>query len=129
MKISEINSGINTLIEKYFDQIQIEDTDYVPFDGALSDAAYLLLNIPISMLREYSKLKGQTNLPDGAEFWKEAGLRKKLRDSDKISRQSHEPLKDILEFLGGEVWGEYQHLGNSERIRLSITEIPEFYEE
>ena len=129
MKLSDIESGINTLIEKYLEQIQIEDVDYVPVDGALSDAAYLLLNIPLPMLQEYSKLKGQTTeLPDGAEFWRETGLGNRLRNVDKHSR-SHEPLEDILEFLGGEIWGEYYNLGNSERIRLSITEVPEFYEQ
>ena len=130
MKISEIDGGINTLIEKYFNQIQIEDTDYVPVNGAVSDAAYLLLNIPIQMLQEYSKLKGQnTELPDGAEFWRKTELRKRLKNSDRYPSRGHEPLEDILDFLGGEVWGEYQRLGNSERIRLSITEVPEFYED
>ncbi len=121
---------IKELVDKYFDQIEIEDVDYVPVDNAKSDVAYLLLNIPTAMLKEYLRLKGQNKkLPDGAEFWKETGLGIRLRNSDKYHGQGHEPLGDILDFLEDEVWGQYQELNTPERIRLDITEVPQFYDD
>lgn len=123
--------GMNELVEKYFGQIEIEDTDYVPIDDVASDVAYVLLNIPIAMLKEYLQLKGQNKeLPDGAEFWKETGLCKRLRNCGKYHGQGQEPLYNMLDFLEGEVGAGYQKLGSSsDRIRLDITEIPEFDEE
>ncbi len=116
--------GMDQLVDKYFDQIEIEDTNFV--DHPVTFAAYLLLNIPMAMLKEYLKLKGQNKkLPDGAEFWKETGLGKRLRNSGNYHGQGHEPLEDILGFLGGEVQGDYQELNTTERIRLGITEIIE----
>ncbi len=121
---------MNQLVEKYFDKIEIEDTAYVTVNDAVSDAAYLLLNLPTAMLKEYLKLKGQNKeLPDGAEFWKATGLVKRLRNSDKYHGQGHAPLDDILDYLDGEVQGNYQELLNTERIRLSITEITRSDEE
>ena len=120
--------NIKQLVDTYLDQIEIEDTNYVPMDDSAPDAAYILLNIPIAMLQEYLKLKGQNKeLPDGAEFWKETGLREKLKNSGKCVNHGHEPLEDILEFLGGDVQGEYQRLNSKERIKLAINEIPELY--
>ncbi len=120
---------MNQLVDTYFDQIEIEDTNYVPINDAVSDAAYLLLNIPTAMLKEYLRLNGQNReLPDGAEFWKKTGLGKRLRISGKYHSQRHAPLNDILDYLDGDVWGEYQRLNSSERIRLDIREVPEFYD-
>ena len=120
---------LRQLVETYFDQIEIEDANFIPVDDAVSDAAYLLLNIPTEMLNAYSKLKDQNReLPDGAEFWKETGLQNKLRTSDKYHGQGHvSNLSDVLDYLGGKVWGEYRKLNSPERIRLGITEVPEFY--
>lgn len=121
---------IPELVEKYFEQIEVEDTAFVPIDNAVSDAAYLLLNIPTKMLREYKKLKGsRKRLPDGAKFWKETELVIRLRDSARFQNVGREGLNDILDYLGGKVWGTYQELNNPDRIRLDITEIPEFYPE
>ncbi|MBD3249825.1 hypothetical protein GF336_07295 [Candidatus Woesearchaeota archaeon] len=122
--------SMDTLMERYFDQIEIEDADFVPIDDAKSYAAYLLLDIPTEMLKEYLRLKGQNReLPDGAEFWKETGLGNLLRNSDKYHGQGHvSHLSDILDYLESNVWGEYQRLNSQERIRLDITEVPEFYD-
>lgn len=131
---------IEKLVDKYFDKIEIEDINYVPFDDAKSDAAYLCLNIPIQMLKEYLKIKGRRKkLPDGAEFWKETGLCGKLKISEKHIRQAHsrshtgdslETFSEFLDYLEGDIQGDYQKLNIPERIRLSITEIPtEFYED
>ena len=119
--------NVNDLVDKYFKQIAIEVIDYVPVDDAIHDAAYITLNIPLEMLKEYSKLKGLSEeLPDGAEFWDETNLVKRLRDSDKSILHKYQPLGDILDSLGEDVEGIYQKLISSERIRLDITEIPEF---
>ena len=130
---------INSLMDKYFEQIEVEDADYVPFDDAKSDAAYILLNIPVAMLKEYLKLKGlKRKLPDGVKFWKETGLCKRLGNSEEHIKQfrsrNHlndpfETFPDFLDGLTGDVQGDYQELNSSEKIRLSITEIPtEFYD-
>ncbi len=116
--------NIDTLIDKYFDQIEVEDTDFIPIDDMTFDAAYLLLSLPVAMLREYVKSKDQCQeLPNGAEFWKETGLCNKLRNSNKYHGQGHEPLIDILDFLEGNVQVDYQKLNSPERIRLCIIEL------
>ncbi len=122
---------IDKLVDKYFNQIEIEDTDFVIVNDAVSDAAYLLLNVPTAMLKEYSQLKNQKEeLPDGAEFWKETGLGKKLRNIECNYTGGHVSLPDILDYIEeGDVWGDYQELNSSEKIRLSITEIPEFFDD
>ncbi len=118
---------VNGLVDNYFDQIAIEVTAYVPVDDAVSDAAHITLNLPLAMLREYSKLKGlDDDLPDGAKFWKEINIINRLRDSGKFIYHEYQPLIDVLEFLREDVEGTYQKLINPERIRLDITEIPEF---
>ncbi len=131
------NTGIKSLIDKYLEQIIIEDADYVPFDNAESDAAYILLNVPIAMLKEYLKLKKQRKkLPDGAKFWKDSGLCKRLLNPKENGNDisiGHMMLKDfpdLLQELSGKVQGDYQDINNPERIRLSITEVPsKFYRE
>ena len=44
---------------------------------------------------------------------------------EELDGQGHEPLGDMLDFLDRGVWGEYQRLNTPDRIRLSITEVPE----
>ena len=126
--------GIKSLMDKYFEQIEVEDADYVPFDDAKFDAAYILLNIPIAMLKGYLKLKGlKRKLPDGAKFWKETGLCNRLGCSERHIKQfrsrnhlnnSLEIFPDFLSYLEGDIQGDYQKLSTPDRIRLSITEIP-----
>jgi hypothetical protein len=121
---------ITNLVDKYIERIGIEDTDFVPVDDADSDAAYLLLNIPIKMLREYVKLKNQKKkLPDALEFWKETNLISALRaNPNKYYGQGRANLGDVLDYLGGDVRAEYQKLFRTGRIRLMVQEIPELYE-
>lgn len=119
---------IPELVEKYFEQIEVEDTAFVSIDDAVSNATYLLLNIPAEMLIKYQELEGSgKRLPDGAEFWKKTGLVTKLRNSAKYQDVGRERLNDILDYLEGNVWGSYQELNTPNRIRLDITEIPEFH--
>lgn len=121
--------SVEEIVDKYFPKIELEDTDYVIVDDAKSDAAYILLQVPRAMLREYLALKGQSkDLPDPVEFWQDSNLVKKLRGSDKYHGQGHEHLVDMLDFLGGEVTAYYQALHNSDMMRLAITEVPEFYD-
>lgn len=118
---------INELVEKYLDQIEIEEVYFTPaYDDTASDQAYLLLKIPIAMLKEYLIIKGQNKkLPNGAEFWKETGLCERLRNFNKYHGQGHQQLGTILDFLKGEVNVEYQELKNPpELIRLQVIEIP-----
>ena len=123
------STAINLLVDKYFDQIEVVNTDfYVTFNYG-PDAAYLSLNIPTAMLKEYLTLKGQEReLPDEVQFWKETRLVERLAHSNKYHGQGREPLEDILEFLGDEVCGSYQRINSSERIRLIIVEATESYE-
>ena len=120
--------NFDELVDKYFEEIEIGDTDYLPEDDCEYDIAYILLRIPLDMLRDYQRLKGrkEKELPNGSEFWLETKLCEKLMDSNKYNGQGHEPLEDILEFLEVDVNFNYQELGqhNSRRIRLSISEIP-----
>ena len=129
---------INSLVEKYLSEIEIEDADYVPFDDAKHDAACLLLNIPVAMLREYLNLKGQEkNLPDEVEFWKETGLCRRLKSSDRHAGQAYathlpamESFSNFLSYLEGKVQVGYEMLNNLEKIRLRVTEIPaEFFKD
>ena len=115
---------MNTLVEKYFDQIEIEDADFESTDNGKPYPAYLTLIIPMAMLKEYLRLKGQNKkLPDGAEFWKETGLGRRLRNFDKYPERRHGTyLNDILDYLEGNVLGDYQKLYTPGRMRLSIHE-------
>lgn len=122
--------SMDALMRKYFDEIEIEDADFIPVNDAESDAACLLLNVPTEMLREYLVLKGQDReLPDGAEFWRETGLGNLLRASNKYRGQGHVSyLSDVLDYLEGDVFGEYLKLGSQERIVLDITEVLDLYD-
>lgn len=115
--------NIEELVDKYIDQIIIEDTDYVSVGYSDSDAACILLNIPIAMLEEYAVLKklNKEKLPDGAEFWKETRLEERLKS---FRYRGHEPLADVLSWLTGNVLCEYSELNDPGRIRLRITEGP-----
>ncbi|VVB59749.1 Uncharacterised protein [uncultured archaeon] len=116
------------LIDKYFEQIEIERSDCVPIDNAVSDASELGLIIPLAVLKEYSVLNGLNSekLPEGVKLWKESGLVKRLRNSGKTVYREHQPLNDVLDYLEGSVWSNYQALNDSRRIRWTITEIPKF---
>lgn len=131
---------MNKLVDKYFDQIQVESTEYLDGDDVGCDAAYLLLQLPIQMLRDYQELRKSgyvefpvgkldniqlEKLPEGVQFWKETGLKERLQESCKYVIGSYESLDDILIFLGGNVSVDYQNIHSSERIRMSITEIVE----
>lgn len=120
---------VRELVDKYFGEIEVESAEFIPYDEAKSDVAYLLLNIPVAMFKEYLILKGQTKgkFPEGAEFWRETGLGKRLRNSNKDHGQGVSPLLDILDFLEGDVQIDYQDLFSSEKIRFEIMEIPELY--
>jgi hypothetical protein len=119
--------NIKELVGKYFGQIEIECTNFVPVNDAVSDAAYLVLSLPAEMLREYQRLKGrEEQMPDGTEFWKEIELVRTLRKCEKYPARMHAPLSDILDYLGGEVWVAYQQSNNPDRIKLSITEVLEY---
>ncbi len=111
-------------MNKYITEIDIEDVDYVPWDDAPHDVAYVLLNIPKAFLTEYLQLTKQTEKksPDGFDFWLNTNLRERLRG--KVPKRTHEPLEDILDFLGGPI--NIQFYGDDgNRIRLAVYEVPE----
>ncbi len=121
---------IQALVERYWNQIDVEEIDYIEFDNAKHDAAYLLLSLPLPLLREYQVLKSDLKeLPDAAEFWRETGLGERLGRSERTYKRGHEPLKDILLYLRRKIRVKYETSGSQERIFLDVTEIPEFYEE
>jgi len=122
--------SVNQLASTYIDRIEIEDTEYVPIDDAVSDAACLTLTVPTVMLRDYSRLRAlKRELPNGPKFWRDTRLGELLRNSDKYHDQGHEPLSDILDYLEGKVWVDYQRFRNlPEIIRMSVTEVPEFHD-
>jgi len=121
---------IHALVERYWNQIEVEEIDYITYDNAKHDAAYLLLSLPLPLLREYQALKSDSKeLPDATEFWKESGLLGRLKETDRVFRNGHEQLRDILAYLQGKIRVTYETSGSSERIFLDVTEIPKFYEE
>jgi len=119
------------LVDRYFNQIKVTYTDYVPINDAKSDAATITLEIPSEMIREYQRLKGsRKRLPDGAEFWKETGLLERLKSSNKVPERAHSntTLGDVLDYLGGKCWVDFART-SKDRVELSLTEIPEFDED
>ena len=116
---------LNLLPQKYYEQIEIEDTDYVPVNDAPSDAAYLLLRIPSKMLDEYQKLREEVkSLPNANEFLRETGILEYLRKNLKpVYRGGHEPLADILEFLEGDFEADFEVTGVFGKIRLRVIEV------
>ena len=119
------SSQIAELVQQYLPRIEVENVDYVPWNDATHDCAYLLLIVPKTFLQEYLTITKETTkipggMPDGEKLWKETALREKL--SSKIPLREHEPLADILEFLGGKVQVDYQDCGES--VRISIYEYP-----
>lgn len=118
----ETNKSISDLVEKYLTSIEIWDIDFVPFDDADSDAAYIRLELPKAMLKEYLAIKKQNKeLPDVEEFWKDTGLADKL--DSKNYRMGHEDLVDIIELLRGAVCGDYQSIIGSKMTRMSVYEV------
>lgn len=112
---------ISNLIEKYFDEIKIEEIGFEPDYGAVSDAAYMIINIPKKMIEGYQKLK-EKNV-SALDFWKGTNLRKKLRRLNKFEDSTS--VNDILDFLDGKILAEFRQ-SSGERIRMYITEIPEY---
>src|SRR3989339_2115966 len=91
------------LVDKYFDQIEIEYTDFDFPYGGFPDSAYLQLNVPTEMLLQYNRKRNKKRgLPRGAKFWKESDLVERLRNSDKYHGQGNNPLSDILDYLHGD---------------------------
>ena len=101
------------LTKKYLDQIKVSYVDFVIIDGSAvdCDAAYITLEIPRAMLREYSRIKtGTNNYPDPEEFWKETGLVDLLKGSG--IKQNGVYLDDALEYLkDSDVFAEYARGG------------------
>ncbi len=123
-----ISTPIDELMDKYWDQIDVKDVDYIAFDNAKHDAAYLLLSLPIAMVEEYKVLKDSPNeLPDAMEFWRETRLGERLDHSKREYKRGHEPLREILSFLRGKIRVKYETSGAPESIFLDVTEVPEFY--
>lgn len=99
---------IQDLIEKYLSQITVTYTDFEPQNDISSDSASIALLIPLGLITEYQKIKGDTNaFPDPVQFWKESNLVITLRNSNKIPPKAYAPLRDVLEFLHGEIGGEF----------------------
>ena len=123
--------GMQELVDKYFNQIEVAYTDYVPVSDAKSDAAIITLEIPSAMVREYQRLKGsRKRFPDGVEFWRETGLLSRLEKSDKVPGRAHSntTLGDVLDYLGGKCWADFARI-SKDKVELSLTEVPEFDED
>ena len=118
---------IKELVDRYIEEIYINDVDYVPWNDAPHDCAYLSLDVPRAFLDDYLVLQGQKNKkwPDGIELWNTTELRERLKG--KKPRKSHAPLSDILEFLGGRVQVDYYvdyYDYSKVRVGIGITEFP-----
>jgi hypothetical protein len=123
--------GIQELVDRYFNQIEVAYTDYAIINDAKSDAATITLEVPFTMIKEYQRLKGsRKRLPDGAEFWRETGLLARLKNSDKVPRRaySNTTLGDVLDYLGGKCWVNFTRM-SKDKVELSLTEVPDFYED
>ena len=121
-----VHLKIKELVDRYIEEIYIDCVDYIPWDDATYDCAYLALNVPKVFLDDYLVLQGQKNKkwPDGIELWKTTELQKRLEG--KKPRRLHAPLSDILEFLGGRVQVEYYDYGV--RVEIGITEFPQKFD-
>ncbi len=129
----EVPQQIEKLMEKYIKQIEIEEAGLEPVDAAFGkpDGASLNLIVPIIMLKEYLKLKGQRkNLPDPEEFRKDTNLIDRLYQHCPIDKVYQSPVEDVLSILGirGELECEYHDLFTRPGyIRVSISEIKSQY--
>ena len=94
---------VEELVDKYFDEIEVKEAYYDDNNSPSGPRpAVVGLTLPTEMVREFSRLKGYgIMIPDGAEFWRETGLGKRLRNSDRWKDYiGHEDyLRDILDFL------------------------------
>ena len=119
---------IDELVEKYWGQVEVESAGYEQayVNPPISyDPASLVLVVPRGMLQEFSQKRGKKQgLPDPVEFWKETKLLDRLRRFDKTPHGSGISyyLKEVLDYLEGEVDAEYQELNNSDLVRLTISE-------
>jgi hypothetical protein len=107
----QIDERAGQIADRYMPQIRFTyagfyDSDTSPFP------AFLHLEIPTAMLREYASLVGK-EMPSHRifwsrflfEFWHETGLAKKLmahEDVNKIPSNAHESPSDMLEYLIGD---------------------------
>jgi len=131
VEIYRMDQEISKLVDTYFEEINIADTGFVEiYEDVGYDNAYLALDIPIGMLRDYLKLKKQEReLPDAEEFWKETNLLERLRGSDKYKGQGHAPLLNILDFLKSKVEADFykqknlDSLDNTQKILMEICEL------
>ncbi len=113
---------IQDLIEKYLLQIAVTYTDFEPKNDTSSDSASIALLIPLGLITEYQKIKCDANaFPDPVQFWKESNLAAILRNSNKIPTKAYAPLRDVLEFLHGEVECKFTSYSDT-LIKLSIDE-------
>lgn len=119
-----MEKNIESLIEKYFSQIEVEYADFLPEDDSESDSdfAHLDMILPRALLMEYSQIKGYgEKLPDPPEFWKQTNLCDKLREVSGYLHQSPY-LSTVLSFLDRDVQGSYQELNDLNKIRMTICE-------
>jgi hypothetical protein len=107
-----INKKAEQIADKYLPQIRFTYADFYDNDTSPFPAC-LHLEIPTKMLTEYASLKNRDEIPEDHDgerefltnFWKEAGLAKKLmthKEVNKIPDSSGESPMDMLEYLTGE---------------------------
>ncbi len=101
--------------------ISIEDADFKPWDDVEYDPAVMKLIVPRMLIEPYGSHIGLEER--GQELWRDLDLRNHWQECRE--KRWHEPIPDILEFLGGAVMVDYQMLGeDTPNIRLSIYELP-----
>lgn len=119
-----MEKDIESLVDKYFSQIEVESADFLPEDDSESDSdfAHITLILPRSLLTEYNHIKRYgEKLPDPSAFWKETNLCYKLREVSEYPHQSPY-LSTVLSFLDRDVRGSYQELNDPNKVRLEIHE-------
>jgi len=116
-------NAMQRLVDEFFCQIEVVYTNFDPCHQVGdygSDAAEMAITVPDGMLSRYSELKGVKE-PEGAEFWKETKLAKRLREYNGKIPAEHANMFDVLDFLGGEVQVSYRSEGHG-RTRIDISE-------
>ncbi len=124
-----MRNAMKHLVDKYFSQIAIQFTDYSIIDNATHDAANLVLEIPLKMCYEYSRLMGKGSIMprDGARFWKDTALGSRLKESEKRIEYEHANLNDILEYLEGNVIVEMKRYRSI--VEMDVMEEPEMVQD
>lgn len=110
-------------LKKYLSQIEIKNAgpDTTDDDELGTDYVSIVLQIPMAMLSDYQTNKGLTGNPDLVEFWKETGLYDELCIIAESNPSYHFAI-DALEYLGGEVSGNYLSELNDGTKRVEICE-------